>query len=287
MKLEDILKSRGWTDADIAAAGPMLADARFRADMEASYGAVASERDELKGKDDAWQRQLDEQWQPRVTAAEKEAQAARLEAANLKEQLKIAKDYGYMTPEAEAAAEAKIAAATATANGYDPKNHPSWDDVKKFGEAQGDAIAIVNDLAAEYAYLNGGKSLYEYETTIDGRTLRGMQAIRAEAKVNRQGLEQYVSKKFDFEGKRTAMRAKAAQDHDDAIRRETVESTRAEMAAQYGNPMMRTAMPSRAPFIPAKPASGGKQPWELTQGERKAARVTRAMEIQTKTAAVN
>ncbi len=286
MKIEEILKLRGWTEAEIAALAPSLTDPRLRTDLEESYGAVTTELAEMKAKDEAWARQLTDQWQPRVNAAEKEAQDARIALAEAREKLKIAKDYGYLPAEAEAKAEVEAAAARAAqAGAYDPKKHPTFDDVAKFADAEGDAIAMANDLAAEYSYLTGGKSLFEYQAEVNGQTMRGMRALRAESKANRKpDFVAYVAEKFDFAGKRAAMATARQQEHDNAIVKATEERVKNELVTQYGNPLMRAPMVSRAPFIPNKPADG-KQPWERgTADQLKNERINRAMLAQAKSA---
>lgn len=279
MKLEEILKSKGWTDAEITALQPMLADQRFRASMEESFSAVATERDSLKEKDEAWQRQLDEQWQPRVSQTEQQLRDARLQLAEAQERLKIAKDFGYIDEAKQAEIDAKTAAAKIDNRGFDPKNYVSMEDARKMLDAEARAITMAADLNNEYAYLHGGKTLYEYETEIDGRMTRGMEALRQEAKAKRMNMDQYVSQKFDFVGKRAALTAKRQQERDDVIRKEASEKTRQEMAEQYGNPLMRTAVPSRHATLVPKPV-GGKQPWESAPAELKNQRIERAMKTQ-------
>lgn len=279
MELEGLLKSKGWTDADLESVKPLLENPRFRSSMEEQFGAVEAERDSFKARDAEWQRRLDEDYNPRMTAAEKEAQAARLSLAEANEKLKIARDYGYLPGDAEAKAEAAAAAARVqAADGYDPKKHPSWEDVNKFADAEGEAMAIVNDLSAEYSQLTG-KTLFEYEGQNGSR---GLRALRAESKSARKPLDVYVAEKFDFAGKRAAMTAARQKEHDDAIRKEAAEQTRSELAQQYGNPMLRTALPSSSPFIPRR-AGSDKPAWDRgTAQERRSERLTRAIEIQSK-----
>ena len=281
MKLEDILKSKGWTDADLAAVAPMLADARFRASMEETFGAISSERDELKQRDSQWQERLDNEWQPRVTAREQELAQARIQLAAAEEKIKIARDFGYLDEQKVAEADAKAAQAQiAAAGAFDPKKFVSMDDVPKLLEGERRAILMVNNLQGEYGYLTGGQNLYEYETEIDGRKLRGVEALSEEARMAREpDLRKFVAKKFDFDGKRAAIAAKRQQEHDEAIRKDEAEKVRAELASQYGNPMMRTAVPSRMPFFEKK--ADGKQPWEVgTESQLKQNRIERAMKAQ-------
>lgn len=280
MKLKEILKSKGWSDEQITAA---FADPNTLSALDDIFGTVASERDQLKARDADWQRKLDEDYNPAIAKAEREAADARRKAADFEEQVKIARDYGYLAgDEAERRAAEAAEAAKARAGvggGYDPKLHPTFDDVAKFAEAEGQAIALASDLAAEYAYYTG-KSLFEYQVTLNGRQLRGMSALREEAKQARKPLDQFASEKFDFAGHSRRKAEESQKAHDDQIRKEAQEATRREMAEKYGNPMLASPMPSARPFMPARTADG-KQPWERGSAqERRAERIKHAMQQQ-------
>lgn len=281
MTLEEILKQDGWTDSDLAAQAATLNDPRLRATLEKQYGAITSERDTYKQRDTEWQQLRDTVYQPQISRAEEEAARIRLEAATLREQVQIAKDYGYLTADQQQEAERKQRERTAlAATEYDPKRHPTFDDVAKFAEAEGQAIAMASDIAAEYAYLNSGKSIFEYETELDGRRLRGMTALREEAKRSRKNLDQFVSEKFDFRGKREALTRQRQQEHDDAIAKAATEKNNLEWAQRVGsNPNLRSAVPSQQPFIPVK-VSDGKHPWE--RGTRKENQSNRIIRFQQK-----
>lgn len=286
MKLKELLKARGWTDEQISAA---FADPKTVEVLDDIFGTVTSERDTLKARDAEWQKKLDEEYNPAIAKAEKAAAEARLKAANYEEQLKIAKDYGYLSSdEAEKRATEAAAAAAARNNSenYDPKRHPTYDDVAKFADAEGEAIALANDLNEEYRYLSGGKSLFEYETTINGQSMRGMRALRQEAKAVRKDFGQYVSEKFDFAGKRRAMQEQRQKEHDEQVAKEAEDRVRREYAEKLGNPMLAQPIPSRVPFVPAKNPEG-KQPWERgTSNERRAQRIQHAVQSQLKSPVV-
>jgi hypothetical protein len=283
MKLEEILKSQGWTDADLNAVKPLLENERFRESMETKYAAISTEVETLKDRDSQWQMRLDQEWQPRLTAEERKSQDLMQKLAQAQAQLKIAREYNYLPEEAEA----KVAAAAAAVE-KDAKTaeYVTKADLQQsygqFSDLEGRAITMAHDIAAEYSYLTGGKSLFEYEAVVNGQQMRGMQALREECKGTRKPLDQFVAEKFDFPGKRSAMAAAKQKEHDDKIAAEAVERTRAEMAAQYGNPMMRTALPSHTPFIPKRPGTD-KMPWEDgTEQDRAARRIARAVETQMK-----
>lgn len=279
-RLEDILKSKGYSDADLQAMAPMLSDARFRGALEASHGELESERNTLKTNLDNWSGEWLENANTRIAAAEQEAIGARRRAADLDEQLKIAKDWGFVEektrPNGVAPAAPGVSATPGAA--FDPKTHNlvTHSDIAKYADAEGRAIAMANDLGEEYRYLTGGKALFEYEGQ---NGTRGMEALRSEAVAAKQDLRQYIATKFDFNGKRQAIATKRQDEHDAAIRKEAEDRVRGELAAQFGNPNLRQPAQSRSPFIPPKPKEGG-QPWEHTASERRSGRLERAMRNQ-------
>ena len=278
MKLTEILKAEGWTDADIAAAPQKLLDT-----LEKSYGALATERDTALADEKKMRDWVEKEANPRIATLESKAQDAALKAANLQAQVDIAKEYGYFSsPEAEARAQAEADRAKAEADKLDTsKKYVGWDDIGKLIEAEGQAIAMGQNIALEYQKLTG-QSLIDYETDINGRRWYGLEALREEAKVNRApDLKSFVEKKFDFAGKRQAIRDKRQQEHDDAMRREGAEVKARELSERYDNPAMRFAQPSRSSLIPPKPADG-KMPWEKTAAERHARVVQNALDTEMK-----
>lgn len=273
-KLEDVLKANGYSDADIEAMAPMLADSKFRSSMENHFNGLERERDQFKAERDTYETWRNDTANPHIAKQEQIAAAARLESAQLRERLAIVKDLGLLPPD-----DAPVKPATPDVSGaFDPKAHNlvTREDFDKgyaqFADAEGRAIAMANDLGAEYSYLTGGKSLYEY---VGQNGKRGMTALREEAIAAKQQLDQYVAQKFDFTGKRNAATEAAQKAHDDKIR----EEERAAMAAKYGNPMLRQPMLSRQPFIPQKNESG-KFPWEQLPQDRRNARLERALKTQ-------
>jgi hypothetical protein len=274
MTLEQILKSRGWSDADLESVKPLLTNDKFRSDLEAQYGAVATERDTFRTQLEAKDTEI-EDWRtntvnPRIAAAEQEAVKARTEAALLREQVQIAKDYG-LIPEGEKQSAPPTVTATAP-TAFDPKQYKlvTQDDVARFADLEGQAIAMAGDLAEEYRYLSGGKSLYDYVAP-DGK--RGLSALRAEAIKSKKPLNEYVAEKMNFASLRTSIAEKQQAERDKQISEAAVRKYIEEHGA---NPLTRTPNISRAPLIPV-PATGGKQPWDVPLNDRRNARQERAM----------
>ena len=279
MTLAQILKSKGYTDADLEALKPMLSDSRFRTSMEEQFGVLEAERNDFKSKYESKETEI-EDWRtnvvnPRIASAEQEAVAARLETARLREEVQIAKDYG-LIPEGDKTPAPSSVSAT-PGNDFDPSKHNlvTRDEIGRFADLEGQAIAMASDVLEEYRYLSGGKSLYDYVGP-DGK--RGMQALRTEAVKAKISLDQFVSQKFDFAGKRAAIETKRQEEHDAQVAKDAVSKHILENGA---NPNTRTPGTSRSPFIPrpqgSSPAGGAKQPWEVPAQELKNARQERAM----------
>ena len=281
--LEEILKQAGYTDADIEANKTLLSDAKFRDALSTQYGALETDLTKYKAENDGWAKWHDEHAKPTLEAYERDKADALAEAASLRERLKLAEEAGY-APRRDPNANPNPnpnPAANPNPVPFDPKAHKlvTQDDVAKFAEMEGRAIAMTNDLYEEYRQLTG-KSLLDYTATFDGRTLRGMSALRQESVQSRVPLDQYVSKKFDFDGHRHRISEENRKKAEDAIRADE----RQKVISQFGHPEQRPLVPSRDPFIPRAAGEGdnAKHPWEMNAQERRAQRLDRAMQNQMK-----
>ena len=292
-KLEDILKSKGYTDADLATLAPMLSDQRFRSTLETEYNLLDTERTTLKAdlekfkvENDGWAKYEQETVRPTLEAYDREKADLVASKASLEARLKLAEEAGFARPTVPTT---PVTPPPGSPEAWDPKKHniPTWDDVNKLAMAEGDAIAMATNLAQEYAYLNGGKQLFDYTyTTPDGRSLNGMVALRQEALAAKApNLYEFARKKFDFDTKRNAIAEKQKADAEKAIR----DDERQKTLAQHVNPETRQLLPSQRPFLPSAPrdAANGKpkMPWQTPAPERRADRLNRILETQLKTGA--
>lgn len=285
MKLEDILKSKGLSDADIQAMAPMLTNQAYRTALENSYAELASERDQYRARDEEWQQLRDTKYVPALTAAEEDARKARVRAAELEESIKIAKEYGYLPDDAQKRADEAAAAARAAAQPRDQATgrfNPNDPEFQKFAgqfsSAEGDAIALHDFLGEEYRELHG-KSINSYVGQ-DGS--RGMVALRKEARSAGKPIDQYMESKFNWQGLRAERTAQQEREREEAIRRDE----RQKVALEYGgNPLTARPQVSRDPLIP-RTKVGDKQVWEIPAAERRAMRLERAYKNEA-TARVN
>lgn len=280
MTLEEILKAQGYSDEDIAAAGPLLGDAKFRGAVEKSYQALEADNKVFRKENDAWANWHEQEGKPILTMYEKDAADAKAEAAALRERLRLAEQQGYAPAGSAGKEEPKpTSLGTGQSQQFDAKAHRvvTYDDAAFLADKEGDAIAMSHDIAGDYAALTGQSLVNHSYTTSDGRQLHGMRALRQEAKDQKFSgdLYNFVEKKFDFAAKRAAAGEKQRLAAEEAIRSDE----RAKMAAKYGNPELRTLRPSAEPFLPPRDKEQ-KNPWDIDPQERKRTRLESLMRTQ-------
>lgn len=281
-RLEDILKSDGWTEEELANS-PLLQDQRFRSSLEKQYQAVEGERDRWKSERDNYEQWRENTANPHIAAIERETMKARGEAAALREQLKLAKEWN-LVPEDQNQPAATPQPQNTPAN-FDQSQFYTKDDINKLADGYGEGIVQANDLAEEYKYLYN-KPLFEYAIEVDGRTLRGMTALRHEAKQNRKNVIDYTREKFNFGNRHKEMAEQRAREHDEKIRQEAIRETESKYAQQRSNPFLTVPQNSRSTFIPGTPSSQSadgkapKQPWDELDSVKKARRIENAVKTQ-------
>lgn len=284
-KIEDVLKAQGFTDAEIAANATLLADPKLRGALESSYSKLEETLTSFKTENDRWASWHQTEGKPILDLYEKERNDARAELAAARERLRIAEEAGFVPTSSHAAPPANQPPANQPAANqpapFDPKAHKlvTTDDIARYADLEGDAIAMMQDLSEEYRKLTGGQSLLDYSTTdAEGRVMRGARALRQEALKAGKRMDQYVAEKFDFAGKRQAAADAQRKAAEDAIRADE----RAKLAKEFGDPNLRPMMPSRDPFIPRSAEGKVTHPWEndQTAAQRRAERLNRAMATQ-------
>lgn len=280
--LEEIYKAKGFTDADLAVVAPLLNDPRHRQPLEEALGALTTERDSYKKENENWANWHEKDGKPLLALYEKDMADAKAEAAGLKARLELAQKNGFAPP-TDAPVVVPTTTPTPAADApFDPKKHNlvTRDDIATFSNMEGKAIAQAGDLIEEYRYLTGGKSLIDYEyRTQDGRSLRGLSALREEALATKAPgtLHDFAAQKFDFAGKRNTIAEAQKKAAEEAIRTDE----RAKFIQQYGQPGQGPMLASRDPFIPRARTDDGKMPWDRgTDIDRRRARVENALKTQ-------
>ena len=278
-KIEEVLKAAGFTDAEIAANATVLADPKLRGALEGSYAKMETTLEQFKSENDRWAKWHETDGKPVLDLYEKERNDARAELAAARERLKIAEEGGFIPTSSHQQQPPANQQQPPQQVAFDPKAHKlvTTDDIARYADLEGDAIAMMQDLAAEYQQLTG-KNLLEYSTTDnEGRVMRGARALRQEALKSGKRMDVYVADKFDFAGKRQAAADASRKAAEDAIRADE----RAKVTAQFGDPNLRPMMPSQNPFVP-RAEGDAKQPWDTnkTASQLRHDRLERAWKTQ-------
>jgi hypothetical protein len=258
MKLEEILKARGYADADLAALAPLLADQKLRGALETQIAEMEGQLTSAKQENQSWADWHKDTALPTIEKALKDAQDASADAAAQRARLKTLQDQGLIKV---AEGEGELVKKPPESE-FDPSkyNLVTRADVTAFADAEGHAIAMAQDLAAEYFELYG-------------KPLSGFRDLRKEAIASKVPVDQFVANKFKFAEKRAERDAAERKKQDDAIRADE----RAKTIAEVANPNARPPSASNHPFI-VRPAGteAGKQPWDNPE-QRTQERVNKAL----------
>lgn len=270
MKLEDVLKAKGFTDADLQTLGPMLSDPRFSQAVEGYAGELETKLATAESLNSAWDSKFTGEFGPAMKRMEDRLIEESRRAADYEAQLKLAKEWNLLPENPNPAT--PNPANPANPNPANPAN-PNFltradfeAGTREAYDHVGRAIAMATNAAQEYQELMGQSVLSYTSQTSDGRTLRGMEALREEAvqSSKRSGrpirLDEFVAQKFDFAGRRAAADTKRRQESEAAIGRDAVAKYIREHP-ESANPYTRPPAASLSPFL--ERASGDKKlPWE-------------------------
>jgi hypothetical protein len=266
-KLEDVLKSQGYSDEDIKALGPLLTDTKFRGAVEKVAGTAEESQakaDKLEKDLGVWAEWHQKTAQPAIESAMTNEQNARAEAASLREKFKTLQDQGLITL-AQQAGEPTVPQPQnpgPSLGDFDPKKHKlvTEDDVLRFADMEGDAIAAAQDIASQH-----------YE--LFGTRLPSFRELRKESVAAKKSIDQYWQEKFKVSERRAEIDAKNRADAEAKVRADE----RSKVISELANPMTRPPSSSRAPFARRGPGSEtAQQPWQ-NSNERSAARVEKAL----------
>jgi hypothetical protein len=268
-KLDEILKAKGFTDEDLKVLTPTM-----RETLEQHYSALETERDTLRSVNDEWKTKLDTEYQPAITKAEKVAADARLEAAKLREQVAIAKDFGYLTDEntPQNPTNPNSPNPNPSPAPFDPKQYNllTASDAAVFAQAQGKAMAVYVDIAAEHQRLFG-KPVEDFSVIYD----EFLASLKRNPQATMRGTWE---SKYKVADRRAEITKQEQAAHDEAVQKEAVAKY---ISEHGGNPNLQMRTPSNQPFIPAKPAATNGLPWERgTPNQLKTQRIERANKVQ-------
>ncbi len=269
-KLEDVLKTAGYSDTDLAALEPLLKDGKFRTALETSMGADEEARLKAERESAEWSTWHQNTAIPTLDKYMGDAEKARTDLAQANERLKIAQERGLLRVAEQSGEPEPVRPAAGGGEVFDPKKYNLVDEsrITQLADIEGDAIAAANDLSAEHWELFGKPLTY---TAPDGS--KGFRALRREAIKAGQSIDQYVRGKFKFDERRGELAAQAKAEQEKLIRQDE----RQKVLAETVNPMLRPPSSSVNPFG-SKPATvkDGGQPWDSPES-RKQDRLTKAV----------
>jgi hypothetical protein len=257
-RLEELLKGKGYSDADLASLDPLLKDQRFRGVLEGQLGELESAKATAEMQATQWSEWHQKTALPTLDKYMGEAEQARTEAAQVRERLKIAEERGLLKVAQQQ--EEEKPAKGAPSDGFDPKKYNLVDEsrIMQLADMEGDAIAAAQDIAIEYHELFGKPLSYQ-----DDQGNKGMRALRREAVAARVPVDVYIRSKFKFQDRRAEIAAAAAAAREVEIRKDE----RSKTIAETVNPMLRAPQSSMSPFI-SRPATvkEGTHPWDNPEG---------------------
>jgi hypothetical protein len=152
---------------------------------------------------------------------------------------------------------------------FDPKTLERYVDRDTFLGAvdqEGNAIALVQDIASEHQLLFGN----------DPSKRLNWRAMRAEAKERKMNVEQLWMEKYNVPSARTALAAKEKSEYEARIAADAITKYKSEHPET--NPLMAVPTISRTPFTGRVPsASDASKPWLKSEGEREQARIAKVL----------
>lgn len=274
MKIETLLKSKGFTDQEITDMAPMLNNARFRANLEEELTraeTLTTENAKLTQDLNGYDKWFTTEITPDYLKLQKEREDAVADAAAANARLKLLQERGMrqqgqnQDPAAIAEADrvAKEAADKARLAGQPGPKYVEEATFHSVFERTGEAIAGAVNISRQHEKLFPGVDL-------------DMEALYGEAKAAKLPVKAYWEAKFKVAEKRAELTAASAAAHDAKIRSDERQKVILE-GGGGSNPNTRTLMPSVNPWV-LRPNGDekGKQPWETPDAERNQNRVTKA-----------
>jgi hypothetical protein len=266
MTLEELLKAKGYSTQEMEDLKPLLANSKFRSDLEAELSNGAKAVKDLDEYDRWFTNEITPQHQEllnRVALAEADVAAskARFEAyqkAGMQKQ--AGKDAAAVAAAAEE--EAEKARKAAAAAGIDTSKFVTSDTLTKISDSTGDAMANAIDITTEHMQLFPGQRL-------------NMQKLRNEAKAARIPVRDFWENKYKVKEREQEILAKAEADKIAEAEKRGYQKATVEFGGS--NPNLRIPGPSTSPFVVKKVKEGDKQPWERNASDLSKARIEKAI----------
>jgi len=265
MTFAEFLKSQGASDEDLKLLDtPVMRKAHERMEAQLAEAAAAKQKaDELVARNREWATQVEEQNQSYL----RERDSAKVEAAAAAAKIAKMQELGLIeiAEKMEPGSTKKEEPASALP---DLSKYVDRDTLLSVAEREGEAIAVVGDIAYEHALLFPGKA-------------PNFRELRNEAKQRKLTVEQVWQEKYNVPAAREA-RAKAEKEAETARLHKEWE---ADFVAKHpqSNPLLQPPTVSKTPFTNVIPSTNGgeKQPWLKTDAEKEQGRMNKVLEKMT------
>ncbi len=280
-KAREILKTRGYTDAELDAFAA-LADPRFVTALEsedAERERISAEAARMKSDLDATAKWYHEQAVPALNKALGDATQARAERARLEAQIKAEQEYGMRRvaddqqqgQQGQQPSQGQQGNPDARNDNFDPSRYVSAEAFQGTVNQFGDAIAMATDIAEDHRDLFGQR----LPGGVTGLRTKYKDAV-AQSHFNGT-LRDFWESEYKVGDRRTELDKKQQEEFVSKIRQEE----RQKVMSEYANPATRPlAGGSRNPFTHKAvngTVSGSGQPWEggKTVEQRRSERVVK------------
>lgn len=269
MTLEKLLSTKGYSQQEITDLAPLLANAKFRKDLEDELSTGEKASADLNEYDRWFTQEITPEHQKLLRERDDAVAAAAAEKTRFEtyQRQSMMRQAGKSQADIDAAEKTerdRVAAEAAAKNGgFDPNKYVSTDTFQRAYEGTGEAIAVATNIVSSHMQLFPGQFI-------------DMEQLQRDAKAARKPVKQFWEEKYNVAGKRQELATKAKDDERAQIRKEE----REKLIVDFGgsNPNLQTLAPSRNPFVIKKTANENKQPWERADSEKERTRIDRAIQ---------
>jgi hypothetical protein len=273
MTFAELLAENGASPEDIKLLDTPVARKAFDKQQAQVAAAVEAQRkaDDLVKRNQQWATEVETQNQAYL----RERDSAKIEAAAAAARIAKMGELGLIeVAERMEPGSTKPPVADATP-AFDAAHYVDRDTFLGAVDQEGNAIALVQDIASEHQQLFGS----------DPSKRLNFRAMRQEAKERKMNVEQLWMEKFNVPAARATLAAKEKSEYEARIAAEAVTKYKSEHPET--NPLMATPRISSTPFTARVVSAAEKQPWQRSDAERENSRMTKAVAALDKAGLVN
>ena len=272
MTYAELLAENGATPEDIKLLDTPIARKAYDKQVAAVAAAADAQRkaDDLVKRNQAWATEVETQNQSYL----RERDSAKIEAAAAAARIAKMGELGLIEI-AEKIEPGSTKVEVKERVEFDATRYVDKDTFLGAVDQEGNAIALVQDIASEHQLLFGS----------DPSKRLNWRAMRQEAKERKVNVEALWMEKFNVPAARATLAAKEKSEYESRIAADAITKYKSEHPET--NPLMATPTISRTPFTARTPSADTKQPWQQSDAVRENARATKAIAALEKAGHIN